>query len=75
MFKFNCLKFFKLELFIDHLNVLDNFNSDLDLQGQTGRQTYKNFVLGFKSLTILNFTSQLELATDHLNVSDVFENW
>ena len=47
---------------------------DLDLQGQIGLQTCKIFVLTF-IWTYLEFAFTLELFIDHLNISDMFENW
>ena len=47
----------------------------VDLQGQIGLQTSKIFISTVKHGTVSNFTSQLELLIDHLNVSYDFENW
>ena len=46
----------------------------LDLQGQIGLQTSKIFILTVKHWKVSNFTFQLELLIDHLNVSYDFEN-
>ena len=69
---------FKLEPCIDHIKVSDEFeigDLDLDLQGQIGPETSKNFGLNFfKNLTVSSFIFKLELFIDHLSVSYDFGN-
>ena len=61
---------------LELLKFTDDFEiGDLDLQGQIGLQTSKILVFHFYKINNLNFTFQIKLFFDDLNVSKRFGNW